>query len=144
MSAQKHYEFQNIPKEDIPMCSVEGCDNVSQYTDVKHNAQIFRYVCEPHKQKMIERGLDHPDRPVCKHPDCDNLAQLANHSKSTGKRSWKTTCSPHGKERWEVNLTKNSKTLDLEESFGKTNERTHNGDLLPLGLKVNKKRINNV
>jgi len=144
MSAQKHYEFHYIPEEDIPLCSVEGCDNVSQHTDVKHNGQIFPTVCDPHKEEMIERGLEHPDRPVCKRPDCDRLAQLSHISKTTGKRYWKTDCAPHGKERWEVNLTKNSSTLDLLESFGKPNERTHCGDLLPLGLKVTQWRIDNV
>jgi len=132
MSLHPIFKFVDIPEDLVPVCIVEGCDNVSHYTDIKHNGRVFTHVCETHKVAMQERGLDRPNRPKCKQPDCFKLAQLSHVCKKTGKRYYKHTCDVHGKERWQINLLKNSETLNLEEIFGKIDsERSHYGDLLP-------------
>lgn len=115
-----------------PVCSVEGCSNIADHTDVKFAGQLWTWMCEEHYQWIVNNShFEDPARSKCCVPGCYNLTHNQGKNKH-GINQYRKVCYYHHQQGWEVNRDKgDSETLT---KFMVPSERLNYGDLNPFLL----------
>ena len=123
------FSKENIMKTDyeVPKCCIEGCDNVSNHTDIQYFGEIYRHLCDDCYEEIYPVRDRTPDRPVCVVPGCEKLAHH-NNRRIDGSIRYRKYCHVHHLAR--CHKGKKSKTRKLDDPF-LIDDRTHYGDLLP-------------
>jgi len=112
---------------EVPKCCIEGCDNVSNHTDVQYFGEIYRHLCDDCYEEIYPVRDRTPNRPVCTVPGCEKLAHSIT-TRKDGTTLWRKYCYVHHLAR--CHKGKRSNTFSLEE-FEEEDERPNYGDLLP-------------
>ena len=110
----------------VPKCCIEGCNEVSDHTDVNYMGEVYHNLCESHHDDIFPiRDRKYPTRPECTMPGCDKLAHHIARRKD-GSIIWRKHCYGHHMVRIYKRNKSNSISLD---KF--TFTRENYGDLTP-------------